>query len=672
MAMKHKWTTAAFIMSGLFLSPSAAAEEENVWRAAYEPELPPFHYSENGEARGFAVDLLEEIAEEENFRVIYEPMADYEAAAALENEEIDLIIGMSYNQDRAENMEFSNAYYSTSIGLFVREEEAGEIDGVTRLTGNTAAVKADSLEQNYLENIRGVQFNETSTLEQAVKLASAERADALAGEITSVGHLLDTLGVEGDFQLVDSYMVPVEYSFAAAAENYEVLRALNNGMRTLQNNGRYQEVFQEWFPEESGPGENLVLAMQILGGALLLALGVVAAGLRINRRLQKEVEKKTHSLHTANLSLKKQIEATKNSNEFQKQILQSSPRGMMTLDKEGKITSYSPKASFMLNTEGNKTGKYFYEDPLLQYYLKDKLEDVLQHGRQFLGEERDWTRDDGIQLRLRAYIYPLYDFEQKIVGVMFTFEDISEEVRVRYQAFENEKNQALSRVVAGIAHEIRNPLTSIKTFAELIPLKFESPRFREKISTLVPQEIERLNELIEGLMDYSKSRPAKKEMLDTSDLLESCFILFERTAENKGVSLTTAIEKNLVILADRQQLKQAVINLIINAIDALAESEETEDKRIVLKNYACGDEVCLVVEDNGPGMSRKVQKQAFEPFYTTKPDGTGLGLAIAKQHVEENNGSFHVESGAGKGTRIQLRFPLFHPENWKESKEEGR
>jgi polar amino acid transport system substrate-binding protein len=659
--MKLHWSITAILclyICGYAFSAFAQDGESGTLTAAYEPNLPPFHFEEDGELQGFAIDILKEAVSSQGKEIDFQPMTETAAAAALAAEEIDIIIGMSYSERQAETMEFSNTYYSTSVGLFVSDERE-EIDSVIELTDRTAAVKAGSLERDFLQNIRRIQFNETSTLEQAVELTVLGRADALAGEITAVEELLEDRGQRDNFFAADRYLVPMEYSFAVSSEDYQTLRLLNNGLRNLQNDGTYQDIFQEWFPEESGQRENLMLALQILGLAFLVTAAVIIIGVRLNRRLQKEVNRKTESLNNVNLSLKKQVEATKNSNEFQKQILQSSPRGMITLNEEGTITSYSPKAAFMLNEEENKVGKNYLEEKLLQYFLKGKLEDVLLHGKQFLGEEGEWVREDGIHLRLRAYIYPLYNFEQHVIGVMFTFEDISEEVQVRHKAFENEKNQALSRVVAGIAHEIRNPLTSIKTFVELIPQKFDSPKFREKISALVPQEIERLNELIEGLMDYSKSRPAKKEEVDTSNLLESTHLLFDRTAANKGVEIRTFIEKELFISTDRQQLKQAVINLIINAVDALQEVEG--EKWVSLKNYKADGRVYVEIQDNGPGMSERVQKQAFEPFYTTKADGTGLGLAIAKQHVEENNGLFDVESSPGKGTLIRLSFPGYMP-----------
>lgn len=645
---------------GAAFSAVADAEENSTLIASYEPDLPPFHFEEEGELQGFAIDILKEIASRESVNIEFRPMTETEAAAALAAEEIDIIIGMNYSEIQAETMEFSNPYYSTSIGLFVPNARE-EIDSIIELSDRTIAVKANSLERDFLQNIRRIQFNESSTLKQAVELTVLERADAIAGEISAVEQLLEDRGERENFYAADSYILPMEYSFAVSNEDYQTLRLLNNGLRTLQNDGGYQELFQEWFPEESGQRENLLLALQILGLAFLITAAVIIIGVRLNRRLQKEVARKTESLNEVNLSLKEQVEATKNSNEFQKQILQSSPRGMMTINEEGIITSYSSKAAFILNDEENKVGKNYQEEKLLQYFLKEKLEDVLIYEKQFLGEEGEWEREDGIHLRLRAYIYPLYNFEQHVIGVMFTFEDISEEVQIRYKAFENEKNQALSRVVAGIAHEIRNPLTSIKTFIELIPQKFDSPRFRERIAELVPQEIERLNELIEGLMDYSKSSPAKQEELDTSTLLETTHILFQRTAENKGVEIKTYIENDLFILADRQQLKQAVINLIINAVDALQESEG--EKWVSLKNYKNAGYVYIEIQDNGPGMSPGVQKQAFEPFYTTKAHGTGLGLAIAKQHVEENKGHFSVESSIGKGTLIQLSFPQYAIQN---------
>ncbi|WP_018923033.1 transporter substrate-binding domain-containing protein [Salsuginibacillus kocurii] len=651
------------VLIGIGSSPISATSEPALENgreliAAYDPRLPPFHFHEDGDVTGFAVEVLEEVAARENMHISYEPMVEREALASLEADEIDIILSMSYSEQHAESLEFSNSYYSSSVGLFVPREKR-DIESVADVSGQTVALKRESVEREFLQNIRRVHFNETSSLDHAVELAVRGRADAVVGEVKTTERLLERRGKAENYVVADNYLVPLEYSFATSSEDYQTLRSLNNGLQAIHNDGTYQELFSEWFPEEDSQRDQLWLALQILGAAFLGTAVVIVIGVRLNRKLQREVERQTEQLNEANRSLKEQVEATKNSNEFQKQILQSSPRGMMTINEEGVITSFNPKAAFILNSEEEMVGLSYEKDPLLDYFLHDKLTGVLIYGKQFLGEESTWVREDGIRLRLRAYIYPLYNFEQDIVGVMFTFEDISEEIQVRQQAFENEKNLALSRVVAGIAHEIRNPLTSIKAFIDLIPYKFQSEKFREKVSTLVPQEIERLNDLIEGLMDYSKSRPVAQERLDTSDLLEGCHLLFEGTAANKGIAMELSIEKDLVILADRQQMKQAIINLIINAIDALADHDLTVDKKIYLRNYQEDDNICMEITDTGPGMSEHVQRQAFEPFYTTKAEGTGLGLAIAKQHVEENNGFFYVKSEPDNGTCIQLVFPTY-------------
>ncbi|RSL33905.1 PAS domain S-box protein [Salibacterium salarium] len=643
---------------GIFGIQKVEAEKERDLIVAYEPERPPFHYQEDGEPAGFAVEILEEIEAREPIQVTYIPMSEREAVSALKTGEVEVVMGLSYSEQRAETMEFSNPYYSSSAGLFVPDKSA-DIGSVADLSNHTVAVKTDSVERDFLQNIRSIQFNETSSLDQAVQLMIRGRADALTGEVTSTRELLEQYGQADRFTVVDNYLAPIEFSFATSSEDYQSLRQLNNGMQDIHNDGTYQELFQKWFPEEDESRQNTWFAVQIVGAAIIVTAAVTFIVVRINRRLQQEIARQTERLNETNFSLQKQIEATKNSNEFQKQILQSSPRGMITIGRDGTITSFNPKATFMLNTEESVVGNIYQDEELLYYFLKDKWERVLHLGEQFLGEESIWTRTDGIRLRLRTYIYPLYNFEQDIVGVMFTFEDISEEIQVRYQAFENEKNQALSRVVAGIAHEIRNPLTSIKTFTDLIPAKFHSESFRAKVSTLVPQEMERINQLIEGLMDYSKSRPVQQEVLDTSVLLESCQLLFERTAANKSVTIDAMLEQDLWILADRQQLKQAVINLVINGVDALADRPSETEKQVVLRNYRQNGNIYMDIQDNGPGMTEEVQRQVFEPFYTTKTDGTGLGLAIAKQHVEENQGAFEVWSKPDKGTRIHLIFPEY-------------
>ncbi|WP_332628418.1 transporter substrate-binding domain-containing protein [Halalkalibacter flavus] len=652
--MKKLFVLAMFILLAL-QGTIVQAEEETIFVVGYDPNFPPLHFSQDGEPVGFAVDLMEEVALRIGAEITYVPVPQKEAIVKLQDQQIDILLSAYFSEKHANIMDFSDSILGTSIGLVVREEDK-DIEGLAQLPNAVIALQSDTLEYEFLRNIRNVQYHVASNQVTALELLFNGRANAFVGNVTTAQYVLEETGREDDYKIVGSYLLPIDYTMAVQKENYPLLSQLNSAIREMKSDGTYSTLYEKWFENRNDLTDRLWMVIQIIGSLLLLAIVVFFIGIRWNRQLQGEVAKKTDVLNQMNSKLQEKIEQMKNSDEFQKQILNSSPRGIATVNQDGMITSFNTKAVEISGELGQVVGLHYEQVLLLKKLLQDRFIQVFQTKNSFLGEEAVWERDEHSTYYLRYYVYPLYDFEKRLNGLIVTFEDITEERKLRLQIFEQEKNQALSRVVAGIAHEIRNPLTSIKTFAELIPRKYNNERFQKEISTYVPQEIERVNQLIEGLIDYAKPKQLNKELIDISLILKECTILFERTALNKGISLQCETEDELWIEADSNQLKQVIINLIINSLDAMSTEAELRDVVLNLHAFSKGEHIVINVSDKGEGMTETEQLQAIEPFYTTKEKGTGLGLAIANQYVHENDGKLEINSKKGKGTTITLTF----------------
>ncbi|WP_332696365.1 transporter substrate-binding domain-containing protein [Halalkalibacter lacteus] len=631
------------------------AEEQSILVVGYDPNFPPVHFSQDQEPVGFAVDIMNELALRMGTEIKYISVPQKEAIEKLQNKQIDILLSAYFNEKHAEVMEFSDSILGTSIGLLVHEENE-EIEGLAQLTNAVTALQSDTLEYEFLRNIRRIKYHVASNQVTALELLFNGRANAFVGNVITAQYILEQTGRQDDYKIVGNYLLPIEYTMAVQKENYSLLSQLNRAIHDIKSDGTYSALYVKWFESENELADRLWMVIQIIGSLLFFVMILFFIGIRWNRKLQKEVAKKTTVLNQMNVKLQEKIEQTKNSDEFQKQILNSSPRGIATVNQEGIITSFNTKAVEISGEIGQIVGLHYEQVLLLQKLLEDRFTKVFQTKKVFLGEETVWERDEQRTYYLRYYVYPLYDFEKRLNGLIVTFEDITEERKLRLRIFEQEKNQALSRVVAGIAHEIRNPLTSIKTFAELIPRKYNNERFQKEISTYVPQEIERINQLIEGLIDYVKPKQLNKELIDVSSIMKECTILFERTALNKGIFLVCETEEDLWIEADSNQLKQVIINLIINSLDAMSTRDETEDGFLNLTAYSKEESIVMKVSDKGIGMTEAEQLQAFEPFYTTKEKGTGLGLAIANQYVHENKGKLEMDSRKGKGTTISLTF----------------
>ncbi len=621
---------------------------------AFDPNLPPFQFEENGIPKGFSIDIISQIGNVEGFEIDFMAMSKEASIEALQNGTVDVILNIHFLQQFGDMMEFSDPIYTSSVGVLVNANDLKEIESITDLSERVISIERGTVEYEFMRNIRRIKYNVTTNQQNGFILLINGRSEAFVGDHLTAQYYLELYELRDKYQFVGSNVLPIEYTMAVQKENYQLLSKLNRGLRTIKSEGIYSTINEKWFVDtDELLMERLILIIKIFAALLVIAIFIFLIALRWNRQLQKLVDKKTEDLSKLNQSLQYQIEQTESSYLFQKQILDSSPRGIVTCDNDGMITSFNPKAKQLSGITKEVINFNYKEVPLLEFLLSNKRDRISD--KKFFIEETYWTRADQEEFYFRYYIYPLYGFEREVKGFILTFEDLTAERKLRQEIYNQEKNKTLSRVVAGIAHEIRNPLTSIKTFVELIPKKMNNTRFQKEIATYVPQEINRLNHLIEGLIDYARPQSTNKELIDATKLVQECVILFERTIANKGLRLETEIAENLSMEVDRNQLKQVIINFIINSIDAMLMKNEF-NLTLTIKAYQRENYIWIEVSDEGIGIDDDEIDRVFEPFYTTKPKGTGLGLAISEQYVQENAGTLRIKSDKGKGTTIILRF----------------
>ncbi|MFT5702167.1 MAG: polar amino acid transport system substrate-binding protein [Desulforhopalus sp.] len=628
---------------------------------AYEPDLAPLNYSRQGTAEGFTVDLLTAIFQDQNIDITFIPMVQDEALRKIASREIDIIASISYASQHTNIIEHSDQIFSSSIGVLA--PVAGNQDkDFSSLSNMIVALQSNTLEYDFLKNVRRIHYQVSNSQKTALRFFLAGRADVFVGNIATAKYYLNQYGINNRYEFSNSYLMPVEYSFAVPKNNFRLLSTINNSIRQMKITGEYSNLYRKWFNQEAEAISGIVRMVWKVGlGVISIFIMVFLLGMRWNRQLKKEVARKTVDLQEVNEALVKQITIAQNNNEFLKQILDSSPRGIIILDRQGRITKSNKKVYSFLDLTGSLKGKHYQDISLFANLLDAKITPLLSgQSNHFLGEHKELMLSDTRMHHLRYNVSPLYQYDQKINGIILSFEDVTSELEIRNKLFEQEKTRALSRVVAGIAHEIRNPLSAIKTFAELIPRKIHSVKFQQEISNCVPKEIIRINILIEGLINYARPRKVKTELVSVKKVIDESTILLEHGIRNKGFLLRREISENLSIMTDHDQIKQVIINLIINAIDALKEAKDTEeeylDGTIELKAFSERNQVCIQVIDNGIGMDLEEKSNALEPFFTTKPRGTGLGLPLADQLIRQNNGWLKLKSEKNIGTTISMYF----------------
>jgi two-component system, sporulation sensor kinase E len=209
-------------------------------------------------------------------------------------------------------------------------------------------------------------------------------------------------------------------------------------------------------------------------------------------------------------------------------------------------------------------------------------------------------------------------------------------------------------LAAGIAHEIRNPLSAVKTFLDLLPERLEDRDFLNDFRNMSLSELKRVTNLITDLLALGKSSSAKHSALDLATTLEPVIRLMESTARKRRIEVMFSNGGRVpTVFANPDQLKQITLNLILNAIDA-----SPPGANVTVAFHPKGsDHVVLEVLDEGAGIPAETLDHIFDPFYTTKDTGTGLGLALVHQMVIEHGGEISVESTVGRGTAFRVTLP---------------
>ncbi len=360
--------------------------------------------------------------------------------------------------------------------------------------------------------------------------------------------------------------------------------------------------------------------------------------------------KKTNAQLEANAAI---IDKLRSYNE---NILNSINPGVLTLDLDGRITTLNQAGRKILQLEpaeviGRRLGDVFPPEKQIGALLRSALAAL----EVFTGHEVMFS-DGTKETRLIFNTALLYEQNIKVVGIAATFEDITEMRQLQMRIHESEKLAAMGGLAVGIAHEVRNPLGAIKTSAQFLKDKFEPEDTRSKFPQIIIREVERLDQLVERMLDFT--RPAEKDFQyeDIHDSLESVATLAALKADKQRLIIRKVFGGNIPrLFVDAKRLQQAFLNIMLNAIDAMP-SGGTLTLQTAYDEAKC--RIIIDIGDSGEGIPAEQVAKIFNPFFTTRVKGTGLGLAIVHQIILEHNGTISVQSTVGTGTTFTIHLPL--------------
>ena len=232
--------------------------------------------------------------------------------------------------------------------------------------------------------------------------------------------------------------------------------------------------------------------------------------------------------------------------------------------------------------------------------------------------------------------------------------------RQREQVFQSEKMSALGGLLAGVAHELNNPLSVVVGHAMMLEDESNDPDVLRQIKKIA-NAAERCSKIVRTFLTMARQEPVRMEPFDIADLVDTAVDVARYGNPGRVIHIETEIETDLPrIIADQDQITQAIVNLIINAEQAIENAESGDKISVTVRHLASRDKIQIVVEDNGPGIAADIKGRVFEPFFTTKGvgQGTGIGLAVCHRVIAAHNGRIEIEDVDPTGTRFTITLPV--------------
>jgi two-component system sensor histidine kinase HydH len=338
---------------------------------------------------------------------------------------------------------------------------------------------------------------------------------------------------------------------------------------------------------------------------------------------------------------------------YTKNVIESMPAGLITLDNEGRVVSCNKKAeditgaSFAL-LNGKKLDQ---EIPQCPPFSSEK--DLL------LDEPFAFTHIDGTTIPVKMSSSRLTSSDGKATGLVLIIRDVREILDMEQKLERIRRLAALGRMAAGIAHEIRNPLGTLKGFAQYFKNKFTPNTTEWEYTDLMIDEVDRLNRSISALLQFSRPREPEFSTLCLNDILAKTEKLLHDDFTSKNISFSLGLQDSKIMMeADSDLLLQLFLNLLHNSIAACSDGGE-----ISINAERKSESVHVHVKDSGAGMNPDEISRMFDPFFTTKKTGTGLGLAVVHQIINQHKGTIEVQSEEHQGTEISITLPLTRERN---------
>ena len=352
--------------------------------------------------------------------------------------------------------------------------------------------------------------------------------------------------------------------------------------------------------------------------------------------------------------LEQQLAEIKRLQKYTTQLLTTMSDGLLSITLKGELSTVNPAALQLLEVipeePGNKPSIHSLKCyPLLYGYIKEVLDHPTNREPKELSIEKN-----GASHTLLISSSVLKDRADTPIEIILNLHDITALKRMEASVRQAERLAGLGTLAAGMAHEIRNPLSSIQAFVQLLPRKLEKEGFLDKFNRTVPRELKRINQLVEDLLDLARVPKYTFRSVSIDSLLTQTLETMEEELYLGNIESQCDFPSSLpAVQVDSHQMTKAFHNLIRNAIQAMPDGG-----KLLISLAEESKHLVVTFQDSGEGIPAEDVKNIFNPFYTTKIKGTGLGLSITHKVISEHGGSISLSCPNEGGTIIMIRLPI--------------
>lgn len=332
---------------------------------------------------------------------------------------------------------------------------------------------------------------------------------------------------------------------------------------------------------------------------------------------------------------------------FSDTIVEKMPAGLLAIDEQERIVSLNPAAARILNLSCEAAAGKQARD-----LLPEELRGFITDCRTAVEKEIECCPADR-PVPLQVSVSALRDENERLLGHILLLKDLSEIRTLRSQIVRNQRMATIGSLAAGVAHEIRNPLSSIKGFATYFRERYQSVPDDQKIADIMIQEVDRLNRVVGQLLDFSRPLSLSRKPVHIRNLISDSLALVRQKAEEKNIAISMdVVPENITARIDPDQIRQVLLNLHLNALEAM-----DSGSRLSVSAKKDSNMLQIRIQDTGCGILPEHLSRIFDPYFTTRSSGAGLGLAIVHNIIEAHEGRIEVESRPGEGTAITLHLP---------------